>query len=94
MQALQDIFAIFDGSIGLMAAAVGAKYDTVRKWKKSGRIPEDSWQAVIDAALVRGKTLTASDLLEANRAPKLRGRPAHKIRPIRRRKKNDERVVA
>jgi len=94
MQALQDIFAIWGDSIGVMAAAVGAKYDTVRKWRKSGRIPEDSWQAVIDAAMVRGRSLTASDLLAMNKPPKLRGRPAHKVKRLRRRKKTDERVVA
>lgn len=84
MQALQDIFGIWD-SIPLMAVAIGAKPDTVRKWKKHERIPEDSWQAVIDAALVRGRSLSAGDLLAANRAPKQRGRPAHKVRRLRRR---------
>jgi len=90
MQALHDIFGIWDQKIPIMAAAIGAKVDTVRKWKRSGRIPEDSWQAVIDAAVLRGHTLTPSDLWTANRAPKLRGRPAHKVRPLRRRRRKEE----
>lgn len=92
MQALHDIFGIWNHKIPIMAASIGAKTDTVRKWKRHGRIPEDSWQAVIDAALVRGRSLTAGDLLAANRVPKQRGRPAHKIKPLRRRKREEDRV--
>lgn len=92
MQALQDIFGIWP-DLSSMATAIGQKPDTVYRWSKKGRIPEDSWQSVIDAAVVRGRQLTASDLLAANKPPKLRGRPAHKIRPLRRRKRDEERVA-
>jgi hypothetical protein len=85
MQALQDIFGLWP-SISVMAESIGAKTDTVRKWKKSGRIPEDSWEVVIDAAGMKGATLTIADLHAANRPSRPRGRPAHKVRSIRRRR--------
>lgn len=91
MQALQDIFDLWP-TLAEMARSTGRKYDRVRKWQKAKRIPEDSWQAVIDAALVKGRVLTAADLLAANAPPKLRGRPAHKIRHLRRRKRSEERI--
>jgi hypothetical protein len=90
MQAIQDIFGIWPTLVD-MATAIGAKPDTVYRWQKKGRIPEDSWQAVIDAAVVRGQPLTAGDLLAVNTPPKLRGRPAHKIRTLRR-KRNEARL--
>ena len=92
MQAIQDIFGIWPTPTD-MARAIGAKPDTVLKWSRKGRIPEDSWQSVIDAAMVRGRALTAADILAANTPPKLRGRPAHKVRPLRRRK-IDQRVAS
>lgn len=69
-----------------MSVSLSTKPDTIYKWIKRGRVPEEWWQPIIDAALVKGRMLTASDLLTANRPPKLRGRPAHKVRRIRRRK--------
>lgn len=85
MQALHDIFAIWP-SVADMARSIRRKPDTVLKWRKNKRIPEDSWQAVIDGAFVRGHVLTAADLLAANRPFRLRGRAAHKVRSLRRRK--------
>lgn len=91
MQTVNDIFAIF-GGLRPMAAAIGARWDTVRKWDKFGRIPEDSWQAVMDAALLRGHPLTAVDLFQANKTPKQRGRRAHKVRALRRKRRSEPRV--
>ena len=91
MQVIQDIFGIWP-SLPAMAIAIGAKPDTVYRWQKKGRIPEDSWQPVIDAAAIRGRQITAADLLAVNTPPKLRGRPAHKVRALKRRKRPEVRV--
>jgi len=85
MQALDDIFSIWT-SISSLATALNEKEDTVYRWKKRRRIPEDAWQPVIDAAALRGKTLTIADMHAANRPPKRRGKPAHKPKPVRRRR--------
>jgi cell division FtsZ-interacting protein ZapD len=80
MQALRDITEVFRlwNTRTEMASALDEEYDTVRKWQKSGRIPETAWNAVISAAALRGQLVTAADLLRLNRTPKQRGRPAHK----------------
>ena len=71
-----------------MAEAVGVKPDTVRKWKKYGRIPSDSWNAVIAAVYRRGGQLSLDQILRFNAPMKPRGRPA---RPKRVRVKNGAR---
>lgn len=86
MQALSDIFDVFGSprdAVRHLAEAIGEKVDTVYRWRRSGRIPERSWTAVIAAVGAKGRELTATDLLAANRTPKQRGRPAHKIRSKR-----------
>lgn len=45
-----------------LAADVGAKPDTVRKWRTRNRIPPEWWQPIIQAAETRGTRLTASEL--------------------------------
>lgn len=84
MQDLQDIFAVFGAprdAVRVLATAIGEKVDTVYRWHRHGRIPERSWAAVIAAVESKGKALSATDLLAANRTPKKRGRPARKLRP-------------
>ncbi len=83
MQATRDIFGIWP-DINSMADEIGEKPDTVYRWDRKRRIPEPSWQAVIEGAKKRSVDLTASDILAFNAPMKQRGRPAHKIR--RRRK--------
>jgi len=79
MQTVQDIFALW-GSTTEMAVAISARPDTVRKWKKFQRIPQDAWRSVIDAAVIKGVVLTVDDIMAANQPMKQRGRPAHKAR--------------
>ena len=70
-----------------MADAVGAKADAVRKWKKFGRIPSDSWSAVINAVrAVNGAELTLDQLQSFNAPMRQRGRPprTRKVRARRR----------
>lgn len=75
MQALDDIFGIWP-STKAMADALGAQPDMVRKWKKFGRIPADSWQTVIEAVRkANGSELTFEQLLAFNAPMRPRGRP-------------------
>ena len=73
MQELGDIFAIWD-SVRDMSTAVNRPYDTVLAWRIRGRIPEDAWQDVIDAAVLRGKRLTIAEIMAVNEPLKQRGR--------------------
>jgi cell division FtsZ-interacting protein ZapD len=78
MQAPRDItevFALWDSRTD-MARALDESYDTIRKWEKAKRIPERAWNAVIRAAALRERLITAADLLNLNTAQKPRpGRP-------------------
>ncbi len=78
MQAIGDLFQKFDPTpskaVTEMAAAVGEKRDTVYRWLKAGRIPETSWEPVIDAAARRGVEIDAATLIRLNRPSKRRGR--------------------
>lgn len=82
MQASLDIFAIWP-SPSALATDIRQKPDTVFRWTKRKRIPEDAWSEVIEAAARRGTVIDASDLLAFNAPMKKRGRPAHKIRKMR-----------
>lgn len=73
--AIEDIFGIW-GRPSNLAVDIHAKADTVRKWWKHRRIPEDAWAEVIEAARKRGHRITAQDILSANKPMKPRGRPA------------------
>lgn len=90
MQGLNDIFSVWP-DISRMSAAVNEKHDTVYRWKTRKRIPEGAWTRVIAAAALQGKTLTVADMHAANRPPKVR---AHKIKPTRRRRREEERAVS
>lgn len=80
MQAVHDIFAFWP-TIAAFAQDLDLNPDAVRKWKKFGRIPQEAWGAVIEAAGKRGKTLTLADIVAANAPMKQRGRPStRKIR--------------
>jgi len=88
MRQIHEIFGLWN-SVTEMATAISAKPDTVRKWKKFNRIPQDAWRSVIDAAVVKGAELTVDDIMAANEPMKQRGRPAHKPKP---RKRTESRV--
>lgn len=78
MQAPRDITDVFKlwNSRTEMAVALDESYDTIRKWEKARRIPERAWNAVIRAAALRERLITAADLLNLNTAQKPRpGRP-------------------
>jgi hypothetical protein len=57
-----------------MAIDIGEPYDTVRRWRSRGRIPERAWSKIIEKAARREHLITASNLLALNREPKRRGR--------------------
>ena len=61
VSSFRDVIAFWE-SHALMAAAVGAKADAVRKWAERDRIPDEYWQRTIDAAGGMGKIVTADQL--------------------------------
>jgi hypothetical protein len=58
-----------------MAIEIGEPYDTVRRWRSRGRIPERAWPKIIEKAARREILLTAGNLMAMNREPKRRGSP-------------------
>lgn len=85
MQAISDIFEAFE-SVPSMATALGRKYDTVLAWRLRSRIPEDAWDDVVAALAQLGHVVTADKIRSLNAPMKPRGRPAHKVVPIRSRR--------
>lgn len=79
MQATLNIFGIWP-TFTELATDISVKPDTVRKWKKSGRIPQESWQSVIEAARRRGHLVTVESILAFNTPMKRRGRPLKKYK--------------
>jgi|GEM_PF-4655105 len=77
IDSIESLFSLWS-SLSELAEAIQAKPDTVRKWRKHQRIPQDSWLAVIKAARRRGVRLTADDLLALSAPMGRRGRPAHR----------------
>lgn len=75
MQQLRDIFTKVWPNAAVMAIEIGEEYDTVRRWRSRGRIPERAWPKIIEKAARREHFITAGKLLELNREPKQRGRP-------------------
>jgi hypothetical protein len=65
MPALQDIFDIWD-PLSKMAIDLELPYQTVAKWKQRGRIPSESWAAVISAAKKKGHIITFAQIADAN----------------------------
>ena len=74
MQAIHDIFQIWP-SIGQMATDINELEDTVYRWKRRGRIPEEAWPRIIEKAAKYEKLVTASQLLTLNGPVGRRGRP-------------------
>lgn len=74
MQAIDDVFAIWP-SLSEMADDLGQRFDTVYRWKRAGRIPQEHWERVIERAATREKLVTASMLLSLSEPFKRRGRP-------------------
>ena len=85
MESTHDVFGIWPDT-STMALEIGEKPDTVYRWSLKRRIPETAWREVITAAFKRGRKLTADDLLTANAPMKQRGRPAHKVRRLPRKR--------
>lgn len=65
MPALHDIFEIWPTIVD-MATDLDLPYQTVAKWKQRGRIPSESWGAVIEAAKARDCKVTFQQLADAN----------------------------
>ena len=65
VQRFSDVIALW-GSPDELAVAVGAKVETVRKWRQRDRIPPEWWQRIIHAANARGNPLTADEMAAMN----------------------------
>lgn len=79
MQAINEIFQTIWPSVRLLADDIGEKCDTVRRWKKKGRIPQRAWTPLIQKAAEHGYLITVAQLYEASRETP-RGRPVLKPR--------------
>lgn len=62
MSNLDPIFAVF-GGVRPMSRAIEKPPTTVQSWKDSGRIPQQHWIAIIDAAKIEGVTLEPGQFL-------------------------------
>jgi hypothetical protein len=82
MQAIGDLFRAFgppQKNVTVLADEIGEKRDTVYRWLRAKRIPETSWQSVIEAAKRHDIAIDASLLFQLNKPAKKRGRPVKKI---------------
>ena len=61
VRSFRDIIGLF-GSPDALAAEIGAKAETVRKWRQRNSIPAEWWLPVIKAAHARGRILTADEM--------------------------------
>ena len=76
MQDLRDIFTKVWPNSRVMADEIGLPHDTVRRWMSRCRIPERVWPVIIEKAARREHFITATQLLNLNRKPKLRTQDA------------------
>lgn len=58
-----------------MAAEIDELPDTVYRWQRRGRIPEEAWPKIIEKAAKREKLVTAAQLMNLNGPVGRRGRP-------------------
>lgn len=57
------------GGLTKAAKAIGSPVTTVQGWKERGRIPQDRWEDIIEAARLIGEELEFSDFIQGSRAP-------------------------
>lgn len=70
-QPFEGVFALWP-TLAEMGADIKREPDTIRKWRKFGRIPPDAWPALIAAAAEKGSRLSVDGLLRLNRPRKKR----------------------
>lgn len=54
------------GGLAATARAIGKPVTTVQGWSDRKRIPQDHWQALIDAAKAREKLIMVEDFLKSH----------------------------
>jgi hypothetical protein len=64
----QFVISKFGGLTGT-ATAIGAPITTVQGWKDRGRIPQDHWRKLMEAAEQRGERLIITDFIEEHPEP-------------------------
>lgn len=60
---LEPIYAVWGDNAEALAADIGQLGVTVRQWRNRGKIPQDYWRKIIDAAAQRGVTLAVEQFL-------------------------------
>jgi uncharacterized protein YjcR len=60
-QSFREIIGLWD-SPETLATELGAKVETVRKWRQRNNIPAEWWASIIEAAKARGQSLTADQM--------------------------------
>ena len=60
INSIGGLFQAF-GRTSALATAVGRNYQTVRFWKRRGKIPPESWPSIIEAGKTVGLELTEAD---------------------------------
>lgn len=68
-QSFREIIGLWP-SPDALAGELGAKVETVRKWRQRDSIPADWWLSVIEAGKTRGQALTSEQFaVIASRTP-------------------------
>lgn len=63
MTHLKAIFDVWQGNASALASDIGEQDVKVRQWRARNSIPSKYWQRIIDAAKVKGATLTLAMFL-------------------------------
>jgi hypothetical protein len=64
----QFVISKFGGLTGT-ATAIGVPITTVQGWKDRGRIPQDHWRKLMEAAEHRGERLIITDFIDEHPEP-------------------------
>lgn len=63
MSHLAPIYAAWDHNAEAMASDIGELGVTVRQWRNRGKIPQEHWRKIIDAAAQKGVALDLHQFL-------------------------------
>ena len=68
LSAAQYVISKFGGLTGT-SRAIGVPVTTVQGWQERGRIPQDHWKALMNAAATNGHEITFEDFLTEHDDP-------------------------
>lgn len=61
VRTFRDVIGLWP-SPDALAGEIGARVETVRKWRQRDRIPPEWWEPVIQAAQGKGQQITADEI--------------------------------